>query len=119
MSNPNPSPATRFQSGRSGNPTGKRKGTRSVVAELRDILDATAEGQAVPNARRLAQLAFDLAMTGDFRFVEFVVSKTESSILADAIEELKEIVYAERGDAAAGSDGDEVDLGIPAVGPVS
>jgi hypothetical protein len=90
----------------SGNPTGRPVGRKSSVVELRRILDIEVDGRT--NARRLAQLTFDQAMTGDFRFIQFVIDKTESSILVDAISELKELVYAERDGDVAGSDGDEV-----------
>ncbi len=53
MANPNPSPATRFKPGRSGNPAGRPKG-RTLGARLCELLEATSfPGVEIPEGKTL------------------------------------------------------------------
>jgi Family of unknown function (DUF5681) len=84
MANPNPSPATRFRPGKSGNPGGCPKG-RSITARLREILesdrigDVTMPGDAHV-ADILAQTIMTQAINGDYRFVELVINRIDGKI---------------------------------------
>lgn len=71
---------TRFKPGMSGNPTGKRKGVRSIAAELQDILDETitfaSDGavKTMSKQRALASSLVTAAISGDFRATAIVMS---------------------------------------------
>ena len=87
-----PPKASQFQPGRSGNPSGKPKGLRSVATELRDIL---AEEITVPSGnelkritkqRALASALVTAAIEGDLRATAIVLNHLSRSG-GDAIEE--------------------------------
>jgi len=69
MSNPNPSPATRFKPGQSGNPKGGHPPGKSIRQLLRET--AETEKQAVIN-KMLA-----LAKVGDVRAAEWVAKYSD------------------------------------------
>jgi Family of unknown function (DUF5681) len=51
MANPNPSPATRFKPGQSGNPAGRPEGTLDRTTISRSLhVNSLAEAEAKPNA---------------------------------------------------------------------
>ena len=82
MANPNPSPETRFQPGRSGNPGGKPKG-RSVTSRLRELLEEPSlakgrEGKVILD--RIAEQIVRRCLKGDYRFVETLLDRTEGKV---------------------------------------
>ena len=76
----NPPTDTRFQPGHSGNPSGKKKGLRSMAAELQDILNEqvtfAADGalKTMSKQRALASSLISAAITGDLRATAIVMS---------------------------------------------
>ena len=74
-----PPKSTQFQPGRSGNPSGKRKGLRSIASELRDILSEeitiTSENKInrVTKQRALASALVTAAIEGDLRATAIVM----------------------------------------------
>lgn len=74
MSNPNPSPATRWKPGQSGNPRGPTpKGER-----LTDFLRAALE----INGRRakLADVVAKRALQGDIKFIELIFDRIDGAV---------------------------------------
>src|SRR4051794_36439846 len=71
---------TRFRPGQSGNPSGKKRGLRTLAAELQDILNEQitfAENGAVKTMSRQKALASSLvsaAIAGDLRATAIVMS---------------------------------------------
>lgn len=81
MSNPNPSPATRFPPGNNANPLGRPKG-RSVTARLRDLLDQyELGGKQLPDGKQVADLIAEAILKGalksDHFFMGMLMDRTE------------------------------------------
>lgn len=107
MANPNPSPETRFRSGRSGNPGGRPKG-RSVTSRLRRLLLSTKDlsGKPIPDGKQLADLVAEVlvkqTLAGEFKFAKLLVERNDSR----ALEELRErIAILERAAGPGADDG--------------
>lgn len=75
-----PPRATQFKPGRSGNPSGKNKGSRNIATELSDILSEQVtftEGGAIKTMtkqRALASALVSAAIGGDLRATAIVLS---------------------------------------------
>lgn len=79
MANPNPSPATRFQAGQTGNPGGRPKG-RSVTSRLRELLEQHGLGgdeEAKTNLDLIAERIIAACLNGDHKFIETLLDRTE------------------------------------------
>lgn len=82
MSNPNPSPSTRFKKGQSGNPAGMPKG-RSVTAVLRRMAAEPAfEGHPLNKGEMVASMLLSLAMKGDLGAIREFLDRTEGKSIA-------------------------------------
>jgi hypothetical protein len=84
VANPNPSPETRFEPGRSGNPGGRAKG-RSVAKILRELREQTEiDGVPVPGGKTLgellAQRIVSWALQGDEKFVRIFLDRSEGGV---------------------------------------
>jgi hypothetical protein len=96
----------------SGNPAGRPKG-RSITARLRDILAAGELGGKSLGGKQVADLLTDTilkgALKGDFRFVQFLIERTEQhEELVDRIEALEEALRLATGGRTAPAAGGEV-----------
>jgi hypothetical protein len=75
-----PPKSNRFRTGASGNPSGKKKGTRNFSTEIRDELaaevDVTINGQAqrVTKQRALAIALVGAAISGDLRATAIILT---------------------------------------------
>lgn len=75
-----PPKQNQFQPGRSGNPSGKKKGLRSMSAELQDILNEqvtfAADGalKTMSKQRALASSLISAAIAGDLRATAIVMT---------------------------------------------
>jgi hypothetical protein len=84
VANPNPSPETRFEPGRSGNPGGRARG-RSVAKILRELREQTEiDGVPVPGGKTLgellAQRILSWALQGDEKFVRIFLDRSEGGV---------------------------------------
>jgi hypothetical protein len=79
MADLDPSIATRFQPGQSGNPAGRPKG-QSLTARLRRYLDAPGK-DGRPRADRLAETLAELALSGDIRAIRMVLDRLDGKAL--------------------------------------
>lgn len=76
----NPPQESQFKPGQSGNPSGKRKGLKSLATELQEILSETvaftSEGaiKTMSKQRALASSLVDAAISGDLRATAIVMS---------------------------------------------
>ncbi len=75
MANQNPSPATRFARGKSGNPGGRPRG-ESLTARLRRYLDGR-DKDGRHRAERLAQKIAELALSGGIQAIRLVLDRME------------------------------------------
>lgn len=76
--NPNPSPATRFEPGTSGNPGGRPKG-ESFQAVLRDLLEE--KHRKAPDWRyAIAARMIDLAAKGDLDAAKWIADRTDGRV---------------------------------------
>ena len=78
------SPATRFQSGRSGNPRGRPKGSRNIATTLARELSAVITIQENGKRRRITKLdaimkqQVNKAASGDNRSAQFILGLTQA-----------------------------------------
>ena len=84
MANRNPSPSTRFQPGKSGNPGGRPRG-KSLTSKIRELLDlAEMEGVTVPSGKVvgdvIAAVIVKAAAGGSLPFVQIVLDRTEGKV---------------------------------------
>lgn len=104
--NRNPNPSGRWKPGQSGNPSGKRKGTVSVLTRLRRVVEEEAKledkdpGHGVTHADLIAQLIVKQALGGDFRFVQFLMDKLEAADLRDELDEVRKLIDESKSDQA-------------------
>jgi hypothetical protein len=75
MPNPDPSPATRFAPGRSGNPAGRPKG-ESLTASLRRYLDGE-DKDGRPRAERFAEKLAEMVLLGDIQAMKMVLDRID------------------------------------------
>jgi hypothetical protein len=84
---------TQFQPGRSGNPSGKSKGHRSIANELRDILSEeitvgdSGSIKRITKQRALASALVTAAIGGDFRATAIVMTHLSRIEIKDHAEE--------------------------------
>jgi len=78
MANQNPSPATRFARGKSGNPGGRPRG-ESLTARLRRYLDGR-DKDGRHRAERLAQKIAELALSGGIQAIRLVLDRMEGKV---------------------------------------
>jgi hypothetical protein len=75
-----PPKSNRFKTGASGNPSGKKKGTRNFSSEIRDELatevDVTVDGQIqrITKQRALAVALVGAAISGDLRATAIILT---------------------------------------------
>jgi hypothetical protein len=74
MSNPNPSPSTRFQPGVSGNPKGRPKKT-PAFDELMAVIGNDPEGK-----KRIAEMWFDRILKGDYQFFRDFLERSDGKV---------------------------------------
>lgn len=67
---------TKFQKGKSGNPAGKKPGTKDRRTELRELLQ--------PHAKDLLQKAVDLALDGDPQALRMCIDRLVPTLKATA-----------------------------------
>lgn len=78
MPNPDPSPDTRFQPGESGNPAGKKPGTRNFTTLVREALQKVATGMKDGNPNNftyeqiLADQIIKRGITGNDRVAKMI-----------------------------------------------
>jgi hypothetical protein len=80
--NPNPSPATRFKKGQSGNPKGasiarRGKSMSKILAELGDLKDIKHEGKLVERKTALAHRVWQLALKGDMKAIAYIYDRID------------------------------------------
>ena len=84
-----PPKRTQFKPGQSGNPSGKRKGLRSIATELRDILSeeiaipSGSEIKRVTKQRALASALVTAAIGGDLRATAIVMTHLDRDAARD------------------------------------
>jgi hypothetical protein len=108
MANPNPSPATRWKPGTSGNPGGKPKGTISPATKLRRAFDREApiKGKDPGHGITYLDLMIDSirkqACQGDFKFIQMAFELLEDDAIQSELDQLRALVD---GDESGGGDG--------------
>ena len=79
MSNPNPSPDTRFQTGSGGNPGGSSRKARFTQALIRLIEERALEDPFV-------KAGMDAALAGDFHFWKHIFDRIDGQLLKTAVD---------------------------------
>jgi hypothetical protein len=106
MPNPDPSPATRFTPGQSGNPGGRPKG-ESLTARLRRYLDEEGEDGRTRAERFVERLA-EMALAGNVHVMKMVLDRLDGKAIDNVVppETIIRIEYADdwregKGDAGS------------------
>jgi hypothetical protein len=73
MANPNPSPETRWEKGKSGNPSGRPKLFTTILREMGQEADAE-------KCRQLAETCWKKAIGGDYNFASLVVERLDGKL---------------------------------------
>ena len=73
-----PPPEPRWQPGQSGNPKGMKKGSKSITAALRRLLDEGLQGKDLAEA--MAQIAYKESLKGNHKFWASVIERLEGKI---------------------------------------
>lgn len=72
--NPNPSPATRFSKGETGNPNGRPKGSISLAELVKKELELVPKGEKKSFAELLIAKVMDMALKGNFQAIKLIWS---------------------------------------------
>ena len=75
--NTNPSPRTRFNKGKSGNPSGRPKGLVSLAELLRRRLKTSPPGERKNYAEFLVGKLLSMALQGDIQAIKLIWNYTE------------------------------------------
>jgi hypothetical protein len=93
--NPNPSVATRFKKGQSGNPRGSSKAERgnsltAILRELGEIEDVTHKGEAMARKIALGHKVWELALKGRENVIRYLYDRLDGKA-RESIQHMGEI----------------------------